>query len=722
MTDVGADIARLLLSCASCVALCARADPSATADVPGQLEEVVVTAQHRAEDSQTVPLSIASLSATELRNAGVTNSVSLSEAVPGLMFMQGANAATPFIRGVGSTTSSVGSESAVATYIDGVYVSSINGTLFELNNVDHVEVLKGPQGTLFGRNATGGVVNIVTPDPAFAPSSALQVGYGNYDTAAASFYGTTGLANNVAADLALYGRDQSAGWGTARVSGDPTFTRKHVGGRSKLLWRPGERTRIVLAADYDRARNEDGLGYHLWPAAVGTDGVSTYHAFYDTYDDPNDFSDVSQTGVSLTARQDFSAIRLVSITSSRNLDGYFSLDQDATPLVVVRSSISQHDRTLTQEVQLLSQDGASLPWIAGVYYYDDSSAYDPLASQGSIVAPLDRRETWSSQHSKSRAAFAQITPEIASGTHLTLGARYTRDERSVTGSTLGFSGATVTLLAGASQETSWNKTTWRLALDHNFSSNVMAYVSADRGFKSGVYNLVSYAAPPVRPETIDAYQLGVKSELAEHRLRLNATAFYYDYQDMQLQKILAGSTVLINAAGAVMKGLDADLSWRPTDAFTVSGGVSLMSGHYTDFRDAPFFTPIVDSAGRPLGGNRQSVGDATGLDTVRTPDRTATLGAEYRFPILGRSLLVAAHYSYNSGFAWDPDNRLQQPSYDVVNLSIAWSAANDAWGARLWSRNLTGTRYCAYSASRTLLDSCSPAPPRTYGIAVELRF
>jgi iron complex outermembrane recepter protein len=714
--------ARLLLSCAPCIALCARADPTTPTDVPSQLEEVVVTAQHRAENSQTVPLSIATLSAEELRSGGVFSSVSLSQAVPGLMFMQAANNATPFIRGVGSTTSSVGSESSVATYIDGVYVSSLNGTLFEFNNVAHVEVLKGPQGTLFGRNATGGVVNIVTPDPAFAPSAALHVGYGNYDTSSASFYGTTGLGDNVAADLALYGRDQSEGWGVALVSGDPTFTRHHVGGRSKLLWQPSERTSVVVAADYDRARNEDGLGYHVWPGSVGTDGVSRYNGFYDTYDDPNDFSNVSQTGVSITARQDFSTIRLVSITSTRNLDGFFSLDQDATPLVVSQSSISQHDRTFTQEVQLLSQDGASLPWITGVYYYDDVSAYDPLASQGASVAPLNRREIWSSQHSKSRAAFAQITPEVANGTHLTLGVRYTRDERSLTGSTLGFSGAQRAVLASASQDASWSKTTWRVALDHDFTANVMAYVSADRGFKSGVYNLVSYAAPPVRPETIDAYQLGVKSEFAQHRMRFNATAFYYDYQDMQLQKIVTGATVLINAAGAVIKGLDTDLTWVPTDALTVSGGFSLMRGHYTSFRDAPFFTPIVNSSGRPLGGNRQSVGDATGFDTVRTPDLTATLSAEYRLPMLHRRLVLAALYSYNSGFAWDPDNRLREPSYDLVNFSIGWSAVNDAWGARLWSRNLTGTEYCAYSASRTLLDSCSPAPPRTYGITFDLRF
>src|SRR5262249_51032338 len=150
---------------------------------------------------------------------------------------------------------------------------------------------------------------------------------------------------------------------------------------------------------------------------------------------------------------------------------------------------------------------------------------------------------------------------------------------------------------------------WRVALDHRFASDVMGYVSADRGFRSGVYNLTAYAAAPVRPETLDAYQLGLKTELADHRLRLNAAAFYYDYQDMQVQKIVTGSPVLINAAAAVMKGLDVDFAWEPNRALSLRGGFELMSGHYTNFQDAPFFSPIMGSDGQPAGGNAPRVGD-----------------------------------------------------------------------------------------------------------------
>ena len=709
-----------LLTCVT-LAPAAMADSTA-AKSAGPLDEVRVTAQRRSEDSQQIPVAVTSLSAADLSSAGVVNTVSLSLAVPGLMYMQGANTATPFIRGVGSTTNSVGAEGAVSTYIDGVYVTSLNATLFELNNVERVEVLKGPQGTLFGRNATGGVVQIVTKDPSFTPSANLQIGYGNFDTTNGSFYGTTGLGNTVALDLAAYGRNQAEGWGTALATGQPTFTRHDFGGRSKLLWARGAGTRVVLAADYNRARNEDGLGYHLMPSAVGIDGVSRYSGFYNTYDAPNDFSDVRQTGLSVTAEQDFSRSRLVSITSWRNVNGFMQFDQDSTPRVVVRAPISQHDRSFTKEVQLLSRDDAPLQWIVGLYYFHDLAAYDPLVTQGSTISPLDERQVFSTQKSNSYAGFGQLTREIANDTHLTVGARYTRDERAVAGSTLGRSGTTVSLLSRASQNTSWSKATWRVALDHRFTPSVMAYASADRGFKSGIYNLTSYAAAPVRPETLDAYQLGLKSEFDEHHLRLNAAAFYYRYKGVQLQKLVTGATLLINAAGAVMKGLDVDFTWVPVEALAFRGGFEWMSGHYTSFRDAQFFSPVVGAGGQPLGGNRQFAGDATDLDTVRTPKRTATVGADYRLPMLSGELRLSTSYSYNSGFAWDPDNRLRQPAYDVVNASAAWSAPRDRWGVQLWARNLTAAEYCLYAAARPLLDSCSPAPPRTYGVTFTTRY
>jgi iron complex outermembrane recepter protein len=695
---------------------------SASDEDRSQLDPVIVTAQRRTEDLQSIPVALTAVTSTELLNAGVTDTASLSLAVPGLSYTQQVNGATPFIRGIGTTTGAVGNESSVATYVDGVYMSSSNASLFELNNVDHIEVLKGPQGTLFGRNATGGVIQIVTKDPSFTPSADVHVGYGNYDTTNGSFYGTTRLGETVAADLAAYGKNQADGWGTDLVTGQPTFTRHDVGARSKLLWAAGDSTRILVTVDYNRTRNEDGLGFHVVPPGIGIDGVTRYNGFYNTYDDPNDHTDVRQTGLSVKVTQDLPAARLVGITSWRNVNAFMLLDQDATPLEVVRAPIFQHDKTITEEVQLLSKDGAPLSWIAGIYYFDDLSAYDPLGLMGAAVAPLAETQIWSAQKSKSYAAFGQTTPEIAPGTHLTLGARYTKDDRAVTGSTLGIAGPATLPLAGTSQSASWTRPTWRVALDHRFTPDIMGYISDDRGFKSGVYNLLTYASAPVNPEVLDAYQLGMKTELADRRVRLNAAAFFYRYKNIQVQEIVSGATISLNAAAAELKGIDIDFAFLPADTVTVRGGFELMSGHYTDFHNAPFNDPTFGPSGVHIGGNTQRTGNATGFDTVRTPKGTTTASASYRVPAGTGNLNFVASYYYNSGFAWDPDNRLRQPSYDVVNTSVDWSALNKAWGVRVWGRNLTGRHYCVFETATTLLDSCAPASPRTYGITLSARF
>jgi iron complex outermembrane receptor protein len=267
-------------------------------------------------------MALTAVTSTELLNAGVIDTASLSLAVPGLSYTQQVNGATPFIRGIGTTTGAVGNESSVATYVDGVYMSSSNASLFELNNVDHIEVLKGPQGTLFGRNATGGVIQIITKDPSFTPSADVQVGYGNYDTTNGSFYGTTGLGKTVALDLSAYGKNQGDGWGTDLVTGQPTFTRHDMGARSKLLWTPGASTRILVTADYNRTHNEDGLGFHVVPPGVGIDRVTRYNGYYNTYEDPNDYTDVRQTGLSVRVEQDLPAARLVNISSWRDVNGF----------------------------------------------------------------------------------------------------------------------------------------------------------------------------------------------------------------------------------------------------------------------------------------------------------------------------------------------------------------------------------------------------------------
>jgi iron complex outermembrane receptor protein len=341
---------------------------------------------------------------------------------------------------------------------------------------------------------------------------------------------------------------------------------------------------------------------------------------------------------------------------------------------------------------------------------------------GLFAEPLDGTQIRSAQKSKSYAAFGQVTRQIATGTDLTLGLRYTKDERAVTDSTLGLVGPAIIALAAASQSASWSKPTWRVAIDHRFTPDILGYISDDRGFKSGIYNLVTYSSAPVNPETLDAYQVGVKMELDGHRVRVNAAGFYYNYKDIQVEQVVTGAVNLVNAAAAKMKEIDVDFAFLPINSLTVHGGIEVMSGHYANFNNAQFLSPTLGASGDPIGGNTQSAGNATGFDTIRTPGATATISADYRMPVRGGNLDFVVSEYYNSGFAWDQDNRLQQSSYRLLNASVDWGAPKNVWGARLWGKNLAGTRYCIYATGSTLLDSCAPAPPRTYGITLSAHY
>jgi iron complex outermembrane receptor protein len=218
---------------------------------------------------------------------------------------------------------------------------------------------------------------------------------------------------------------------------------------------------------------------------------------------------------------------------------------------------------------------------------------------------------------------------------------------------------------------------------------------------------LTYASPPVSPEILDAYQAGVKSELADHRVRLNATAFYYRYKDIQVEEIVAGSVTSLNAAAAEMKGLDIDAEYVPLESLTLRAGIETLNGHYTNFHNAPFNNPALDPAGRSIGGNVTSSGDATGFATVRSPKLTANLSAGYRIPIAVGRLDLSMTYYYNDGFAWDPDNRLRQAHYNLLSASAGWSSPTDTFGARLWGKNLTGARTCSFEEAISLGDICS---------------
>lgn len=684
--------------------------PTAESDGEG-LIEIVVVAQRRAEPLQDVPISITAVTAEDMQVAGVSSTISLQNAVPGLSMSVQQTSISPFIRGIGNRNTSPGDESAAALYVDGVYTSSLAASVFSLANVERIEVLKGPQGTLFGRNAAAGVIQIITREPSQTPAAEMSVTYGNYDTVVGQFYGTTGITENLSADVSVYGMNQADGWGTNVHTGNDAFKGEEKAVRSKWQLDLGD-TQITLSGDYDR--NEPIQQPYFRPQEGGLmlDGTG-YLGFYNVNSTVDVRGVTEQWGSNLQIRHDFAAARLVSITSYRDVAVDVLFDQDGTPTRYTTAVFNQYARTATQEIQILSADDSALQWIAGAFYFHDKSAYDPLNIAGIALGStiIDR---YARQTTSSYSGFGQATIEIIDATKLTAGVRYTSDKREIQGLDL-INGAP-SPAGPVDQSATFDKITWRLSLDHRFGEDVLGFAQYSRGFKSGVFSAAAPTTAAVRPEVVDAYEVGLKSDLLNRRLRFNASVFYNEFRDVQLQVPVVGASVLLNAAKGDVRGAEVEIQALPIPSLQLGASLSYLDGTYTRFPTAPAFIPL------PAGGATPTAIDAAGMDTIYTPPVTATLSAQYKIPAAVGDFDINGSVYYNDGFYFDPENRLRQSSYTLLNAALGWTSPDERWGLQLFGRNLGDSHYYSQVVPQRFGDTSTPDAPRTYGITLRANF
>ena len=674
-----------------------------------QVEEIIVTAQRREERLQDVPIAVVALSPEALQAKGVTSTEGLSAAVPGLTFTRVGASGTPFIRGVGSSAGDPSSEPSVATYVDGVYIASPNVNLFEFNAIERLEVLKGPQGTLFGRNATGGVIQVRTKDPSFAPEADLSVGYANYDTKSAAGYVTAGLSDAIAFNLAGSIRDQDDGYGNNRLSGVDTYVRDEQNIRGKLLFRLSDETQVMLAGDYLKV-DSTGEDYKLPNGAIGRDDSVTDLGRYDTQNGFLAKTDTKSRGGSLTVDHDWGSIRFKSITAYRKATGVNAADVDLVPdpYFNVYSRLTQDN--WSQEFHLASSGDARVTWLVGAFYYDSSAGYSPLQISGTDLGGLTL-DIYGDVRTKSASVFAQATTEIAPRTNLTLGLRYTDEKQEYTAKT----DSDVGLIAPEdSVDQSFNDPTWRIALDYKFTPDILGYVSYNRGIKSGGYGALSPVdTAAFDPEQLDAYEVGVKSELLDRRLRLNASAFWYDYKDIQVQIVQGSSTFTQNAASARIRGIDLELQAALGERFTVSGNLAYTDGEYRDYENAGSYG---------LGVGPLLTIDASGNDTVRTPDLSGSLTLDYRMPISTGTLLSSLTVAQNGKFYWAADNERKEDAYTLVNASVRWLSSEEKYSVTVWGKNLTDEEYRSMLSESSYGDLTRQGDPRTYGVTLGVSF
>ncbi|MEI9997466.1 MAG: TonB-dependent receptor [Rhizomicrobium sp.] len=703
--------AALLAGSAICALLSttdSRAADAAESSTTVQVETVVVTAQRRAERSVDTPISVYVASGDQLHDRGATNFQDLQNYVPGVHMDQNGLAFQPTIRGVGSAISGPGDSANVATYVDGFYRPSMNSNNMQFDDVASIQVLKGPQGTLFGRNATGGAFLVTTNQPSFDFGATARLGYGSDNTLNASGFVTGGLSDTVAASLSAYG-SRSDGSVTNIVTGKEQARYTNWGVRSKLLYQPDGDLTFTLAYEHTQIDDPTFIAfnaYHGWTAGVFDPTAVVTQKRGETSLDGLPVTKVQNDGLYLKGVYDMGWATLTSYTSGAHERVFNQLDMDSSssPLELVNWHITED--TITQEFDLASEGEGPFKWVAGLYYYNDSDVYTDFDVAVGGGAPFVAFAN-AGQRANSVAAFVDGTYNVWDNLYLTLGARYSYDriaENFILGA----------VPPSQSYSHDFNSFTPRAVLRYQLTPDSNVYLSYSQGYKSGVYNVFGAATTPVKPETISAFELGYKVTSSDWDFE--TSAYYYNYKNLQINTYVAFTSQLVNAANSQIYGLDANLTGRLTDDLTLNASAAYTHARYTNFPDDPSYT--WDPASGVVIGT--IVGD--GLAMQRVPEFQMNIGLDYHHPLFGGVMNLQGNYGYQTKVYFDPADVTQQPAYGVLNLRASWTDADGRWQYSVFGNNVTDEAYITQVLPVAFAFNQSWASPAVFGAEVRLRY
>jgi iron complex outermembrane receptor protein len=708
-----------------------------------QIEEIVVSAQRKAESLQDVPIAINAFTEKGLERAGVDSTDDLTYVTPGLQFNVTLGNVQVFLRGVGSVSAAPGNEPSIATYVDDIYYASTAGALTSTDNIERIEVLKGPQGTLYGRNATGGLIHLITPEPQEEGLLKLKLGYQSYDTWLGSLYASGGLSDRLKASISAKVHDQNRGYGRNQYRDTEVQFVEYQNARAKVVWEPTDSDRFVLAGDYYNDTSDAGLASTTFPGTYSV-GVSSYPGSpYDTTVSDNIAKRTTASGGSLKWEHSFGdGLVFKSISAYREV--YFAstdFDLDGGSLGLLVADFTKTEDTLQQEFLLQGAYGA-FEFSAGVFYLTYQSDYPhrvvaatdlilPNLPLNLLNLPIDlplqpgvagveavTRNAF--PKTESYAAYGQVDFAFTDKDTLTLGARYTIDEQSFKAQET-FAGVLPFEVEG---EERFAEPTWRLALKHAFSIDHMVYGGVNRGFKSGGYNASAGASSGVNsidPELLDAYDIGYKGTLLDGLMQISANAYYYDYQNLQVTLFQGISARSINAAKAEIYGAEVEgllMVPVPVGDLMLNLNYGYLSSEYVEFKQCEVVTPLPF----PVGGNLvNNNGDCSGNQLMNSPEHEMTLGASYSMPVgfLDGTVGFGATYYRSSGYFYLPDNARKQPAFNMVSAEVWYAFRQDKARVRAFGSNLTDELVWG-SVVRSLFDTQGRArPPRTYGISLE---
>ena len=703
------------------------------------IADIVVTAQKRAESVQDIPIAVSAIGGEALAQRGVTDLTAIASTVPGLNVSEQVGQARLTLRGIGVDNISTGAESSVAFNQDGVFFSRSAAALASFYDVERVEVLRGPQGTLYGRNATGGSVNILTNRPTFSTKAGVSLTYGNYDTVNAEAYYSTGLSDTVAMRVAGQIQNHS-GYGENRLTGADVDNKHSQAVRGQLLFEPNERLTILVGADYYNQKDRSNTYHYFGPAGFTAAGalVTPTGLLLGGFDPgPRNVASVrnpSNNAEFWGARADIS-YELTDGFSLRSLSAYrssdFLVESDLNPIGVNLFPIDFGETSdeYSQELQLnLDTDRHKL--VVGAFYMHENI-------DGFIKGPLNLRAVggpdlfvqgfYSGGRLKTDAAavFAQDSYSVTDRLRLTLGARYSWERKKVADQS-DFNFDDLYDAANGPRSPvhratkSFNAFTPKIGVDFDIADKVMVYASYSKGFKAGTFNLGS-AGPALDPEKVDAYEVGLKSTLLDGHLRANISGFYYDYSDLQVGKVQGQLLGLENAAAAEIYGIEGEFALEPVRDLIIGLNASWLHARFKSYVTADQARPGGDGA--TLDENGVPAFDLSGNTLPQAPNYTIDLSAQYSFDVPGGSLTVRGESNWSDRVFFSPFNLnyMSQPAYDVQNAYVTYRLDS---GLRLtgFVRNIGNeTIRASGQVATTLLGSPVIGfvkPPRTYGLTV----
>ncbi len=712
--------------------------------------DVVVTAQRREQAIRSVPIAVTALPAARIEDEAMANLDRLGAAVPNLYLARNlgtSSGALVFLRGVGEGDSIFTNDPPVGIYVDDVILPRSTGALLDLIDVARIEVLRGPQGTLYGRNTSGGAIKIVTARPAFDRAGGVaDVTVGSYRRADARATLNLPLAPALALRVSGIMRTQR-GWGRNLTDDDRVNGQDVAGGRVALLWEPDARLSLYATADLTRDRSGPRFPQRFAPDAVPGRATNRFVAPDGDIDDfasadTDPLGDTDTGGASLRVDYRLGGTTLTSITGYRELRSRIGFDQTANPPGAGANVIllqDQHQHSFSQELQAAGTALGRIDWLAGVYHFQEHndqltaiSAATPAGSPDArfrngdfFNAPSRGAGTsgnWSPYEprldTRSRSAFGSATVAVGARAHVTAGLRYTDERKRYDVRFLTAPDTVLVLPDGraarrriADRWTDWSP---RLAADYRLGAAAMVYASVAKGFRSGSFDgrarnlsFVLDRQGAIAPETVWSWEAGVKSDWFDRRLRVNIGYFINDYTDIAFSAARAGTPPEIfrqNVGDARIQGVELELAAQPVEGVDLGGWVATLADRFTRLASSPGCTAFV--------------ADERDLDLRFTPSLRYQLRAGVTRPLGGARVRLGGDYSAATSYSTALCNEPQHRVTDVAALNAQLSLEQGAWRATLAATNLADRRYNTGSVGTIGY----PVAPREVTLQVLRRF